>query len=78
MKSYLNIISEKNFKKEIIPTFKSKNPIVNLDVNIKLFEPKEEQKCIIEERVQELAPPEEDDWLDAENEGNISDIEIEK
>ena len=77
MKSYLNIISEKNFKKEIIPTFKSKNPIVNLDVNIKLFEPKEEQKCIIEERVQELAPPI-DNWLDAENEGNISDIEIEK
>ena len=78
MKCYLNIISEKNFKKEIIPTFKSKNPISNLDINVKLFEPKVNQTVKVEERVEELAPPEEDNWLDAENEGNISDIEIEK
>jgi len=77
MKCYLNIISENNSKKEIIPTFKSKNPISNLDINVKLFEPKE-PKIQIEEQVQELAPPEDDNWLDPENEGNISDIEIEK
>ena len=77
MKCFLNIISEKNSKKEIIPTFKSKNPISNLDINIKLFEPKE-SKIQIEDQVQELAPPEDDNWLDPENEGNISDIEIEK
>ena len=78
MKCYLNIISENNFKKEIIPTFKSKNPISNLDINIKLFEPKETPKLQVEDQIQELAPPEEDNWLDPENEGNISDIEIEK
>ena len=78
MNCYLNIISENNFKKEIIPTFKSKNPISNLDIDVKLFEPKETPKVQIEEQIQELAPPEEDNWLDAENEGNISDIEQEK
>ena len=41
MKCRLNIISDINFKKSIIPTFKSKNPISNLDINVKLFEPKE-------------------------------------
>ena len=78
MKCYLNIISENNFKKEIIPTFKSKNPISNLDINVKLFEPKETPKIQIEDQIQELAPPVEDNWLDPENEGNISDIEQEK
>ena len=78
MKCYLNIISENNFKKEIIPTFKSKNPISNLDIDVKLFEPKEIPKIQIEDQIQELAPPEEDNWLDPEKEGNISDIEQEK
>ena len=80
MKCYLNIISENNFKKEIIPTFKSKNPISNLDIDVKLFEPKETPKIPIqiEDQAQELAPPEDDNWLDPENEGNISDIEKEK
>ena len=78
MKCYLNIISENNFKKEIIPTFKSKNPISNLDIDVKLFEPKKTPKIEIVEQIQELAPPEDDNWLDPENEGNISDIEKEK
>lgn len=78
MKCYLNIISENNFKKEIIPTFKSKNPIVNLDIDVKLFEPKKTQNIEIVEQIQEIAPPIEDNWLDPEKEGNISDIEIEK
>ena len=78
MKCYLNIISENNFKKEIIPTFKSKNPIVNLDIDDKLFEPKKAQNIEIVEQIQEIAPPIEDNWLDPEKEGNISDIEIEK
>jgi hypothetical protein len=78
MKCYLNIISENNFKKEIIPTFKSKNPISNLDIDVKLFEPKNTQKIEIVEPIQEIAPPEEDNWLDPEKEGNISDIEKEK
>ena len=78
MKCYLNIISENNFKKEIIPTFKSKNPIVNLDIDVKLFEPKKAQNIEIVEQIQEIAPPIEDNWLDPEKEGNISDIEIEK
>ena len=79
MKCRLNIISDINFKKSIIPTFKSKNPISNLDIDINLFDPKEEEKKNeIEEDDQELAPPEDDNWLDPENEGNISDIEIEK
>ena len=78
MKCYLNRISEKNFKKEIIPTFKSKNPISNIDIDEKLFEPKEMNKINIENQIQELEPPPDDNWLDPENEGNISDIEIEK
>ena len=78
MKCYLNIISENNFKKEIIPTFKSKNPIVNMDIDVKLFEPKKAQNIEIVEQIQEIAPPIEDNWLDPEKEGNISDIEIEK
>ena len=78
MKCYLNIISENNFKKEIIPTFKSKNPISNLDIDVKLFEPKNIQKIEIVEPIQEIAPPEEDNWLDPEKDGNISDIEKEK
>ena len=79
MKCRLNIISENNFKKSIIPTFKSKNPISNLDIDIKLFEPsKEENNIENEEEGQELAPPIDDNWLDPENEGNISDIEKEK
>ena len=78
MKCYLNIISENNFKKEIIPTFKSKNPISNLDIDVKLFEPKNTQKIEIVEPIQELAPPIDDNWLDPEKDGNISDIEIEK
>ena len=79
MKCRLNIISENNFKKSIIPTFKSKNPISNLDIDIKLFDPgKEENNIENEEEGQELAPPEDDNWLDPENEGNISDIEKEK
>ena len=78
MKCYLNIIAENNFKKEIIPTFKSKNPISNLDIDVKLFEPKNIQKIEIVEPIQEIAPPEEDNWLDPEKDGNISDIEKEK
>ena len=78
MKCYLNRISEKNFKKQIIPTFKSKNPISNIDIDEKLFEPKEMNKINIENQIQELEPPPDDNWLDPENEGNISDIEIEK
>ena len=79
MKCRLNIISDINFKKSIIPTFKSKNPISNLDIDINLFDPKEEEKKNeIEEDDQELAPPEDDNWIDPENEGNISDIEKEK
>ena len=79
MKCRLNIISDINFKKSIIPTFKSKNPISNLDIDINLFDPKEEEKKNeIEEDGQELAPPEDDNWIDPENEGNISDIEKEK
>ena len=79
MKCRLNIISENNFKKSIIPIFKSKNPISNLDIDIKLFDPgKEENNIENEEEGQELAPPEDDNWLDPENEGNISDIEKEK
>ena len=82
MKSRLNIISEINFKKAIIPTFKSKNPISSLNININLFDPKEEDKedknneNDLEE--QELAPPEDDNWIDPLNEGNISDIEKEQ
>ena len=78
MKCYLNRISEKKFKKEIIPTFKSKNPISNIDIDEKLFEPKEMNKINIENQIQELEPPPDDNWLDPENKGNISDIEIEK
>ena len=78
MKCYLNRISEKNFKKEIIPTFKSKNPISNIDIDEKLFEPKEMNKINIENQIQELEPPPDDNWLDPEKEGNISDIEIAK
>ena len=79
MKNRLNIISEINFKKAIIPTFKSKNPISSLNININLFEPKEEDKKIENELdEQELAPPEDDNWIDPENEGNISDIEKEQ
>lgn len=79
MKCRLNIISDVNFKKSIIPTFKSKNPISNLDIDINLFDPKEEEKNnVIEEEGQELAPPEDDNWIDPENEGNISDIEKEQ
>ena len=79
MKCRLNIISDNNFKKSIIPTFKSKNPISNLDIDIKLFEPGNEENHIEhEEDEQELAPPVDDNWIDPENEGNISDIEKEK
>ena len=78
MRCRLNIISEINFKKSIIPTFKSKNPISNLEIDIKLFDPKEEKKNENEEDDMELAPPEDDNWIDPENEGNISDIEKEQ
>ena len=79
MKCRLNIISDTNFKKSIIPTFKSKNPISNLDIDVNLFDPKEEEKIIEnEEDGQELAPPENDNWFDPEKEGNISDIEKEQ
>ena len=77
MKCRLNIISDSNFKKQIIPTFKSKNPISSLDININLFDPKEEENKIENEEGMELAPPEEDNWIDPENDGNISDIEKE-
>ena len=78
MKCRLNIISDTNFKKSIIPTFKSKNPISNLDININLFDPKEEENKENEDDEQELAPPEDDNWIDPENEGNITDIEKEQ
>jgi hypothetical protein len=78
MKCRRNIISDVNFKKSIIPTFKSKNPISNLDIDINLFDPKEEVKNNEnEDEGQELAPPENDNWFDPEKEGNISDIEKE-
>ena len=44
MKCRLNFISDINTKKAIIPTFKSKNPISNLDINLNLFDPKEDDK----------------------------------
>ena len=79
MKCRLNIISDINFKKSIIPTFKSKNPISNLDIDVNLFDPKEEEKINEnEEEGQEIAPPENDNWFDPEKEGNISDIEKEQ
>ena len=34
-----NFLSDCNIKKSIIPSFKSKNPISNLDVNLKLLSP---------------------------------------
>ena len=84
MKCRLNIISDINFKKSIIPTFKSKNPISNLDVNLNLIDYKEKEEKKEEnddnlgiEDGMELAPPEEDNWTDPINEGNISDIEKE-
>ena len=84
MKCRLNIISDINFKKSIIPTFKSKNPISNLDVNLNLIDYKEKEikeekddNLDIEDDGMELAPPEEDNWTDPINEGNISDIEKE-
>jgi hypothetical protein len=79
MKCRRNIISDVNFKKSIIPTFKSKNPISNLDIDINLFDPKEEEKNNEnEEEGQELAPPVNVNWFDPEKEENISDIEKEK
>ena len=39
LKLQRNILSDKNTKKSIIPSFKSKNPISNLDVNLNLLEP---------------------------------------
>ena len=87
MKCRLNIISDINFKKSIIPTFKSKNPISNLDVNLNLIDYKEKEEkekkeenddnLEIDGDGMELAPPEEDNWTDPINEGNISDIEKE-
>ena len=84
MKCRLNIISDINFKKSIIPTFKSKNPISNLDVNLNLIDYKEKEakeekddNLEIEDDGMEIAPPEEDNWTDPINEGNISDIEKE-
>ena len=84
MKCRLNIISDINFKKSIIPTFKSKNPISNLDVNLNLIDYKEKEikeekddNLEIEDEGMELAPPIEDNWTDPINEGNISDIEKE-
>ena len=79
MKCRRNIISDVNFKKSIIPTFKSKNPISNLDIDINLFDPKEEDKNNEnEDEGQELAPPVNVNWFDPEKEENISDIEKEK
>ena len=79
MKCRRNIISDVNFKKSIIPTFKSKNPISNLDIDINLFDPKEEEKNNEnEDEGQELAPPVNVNWFDPEKEENISDIEKEK
>ena len=77
MKCRSNIISYSNLNKSIIPTFKNKNPIKNLDVHINLFDQKEKNNEIIED-TQELAPPEDDNWFDAGGEGNISDIEKDK
>ena len=87
MKCRLDIISERNFKKVVIPTFKSKNPISNLDININLFEPQKEE--IQSENVKneeeegegegkEVIPPINEDWLDPEKKENISDIEKEQ
>ena len=79
MKCRRNIISDVNFKKSIIPTFKSKNPISNLDIDINLFDTKEEEKNNEnEDEGQELAPPVNVNWFDPEKEENISDIEKEK
>jgi hypothetical protein len=76
MKCRRNIISDLNFKKSIIPTFKSKNPISNLDIDINLFDPKEEVKNN-EDEEKEIEPPDNENWFDPEKEGNISDIEKE-
>ena len=80
MKCRLNIISDINFKKSIIPTFKSKNPISNLEIGINLFDQEEEDKKIEEDGQdeQEIEPPPiNENWIDPENEVNISDIEKE-
>ena len=39
LKTKINIISDNSIKKSIIPSFKSNNPISNLDVNLNLLEP---------------------------------------
>jgi hypothetical protein len=39
IKLKINIISDKNIKKSVIPSFKSRNPISNLDIHLNLLEP---------------------------------------
>ena len=39
LKIKINLLSDLNIKKSAIPSFKSKNPISNLDVNLHLLEP---------------------------------------
>ena len=39
LKIKLNYLSDSNIKKSVIPSFKSKNPISNLNVNLNLLEP---------------------------------------
>ena len=112
MKQMRNFISDTNFTKTIVPTFKIKHISPNIEVHLNLLDPKEieenmkknelkeeESKKNEEENKEnkenendqnegdegeddekgvEIAPPEDDDWYDPENEGNISDIEKSK
>ena len=114
----IDFLSDCNLKKSAIPSFKSKNPISNLDVNLNLLEPgivelqlnlkkiveSEEIKIDEKEHInqmnidlnkindkfekelgkefndtdlkgKELKPPENDDWGNIIDSGELSDIE---
>ena len=116
MKQMRNFISDTNFTKTIVPTFKIKHISPNIEVHLNLLDPKEieenmkknelkeegknqndeennenkenkeneedqkdgEEEGDDDEKGIEIAPPDDDDWCDPENEGNISDIEKQK
>ena len=109
MKQMRNFISDTNFTKTIVPTFKTKHISPNIEVHLNLLDPKEIEENMKkrelkegennkneekneenkeneygqnegeevddDEKVTEIAPPDDDDWCDPENEGNLSDIE---
>ena len=118
LKMKMDFLSDCNLKKSAIPSFKSKNPISNLDVNLNLLEPgivelqlnlkkiveSEEIKIDEKEHInqmnidlnkindkfekelgkefndtdlkgKELKPPENDDWGNIIDSGELSDIE---